>query len=179
MSKKYPSIIYVASVLRYDPDSGFLYWKTRSIDHFTSSRSMKIWNSRYAEKKAGWASEGYVVITLRPYGNIGAHRIAWLLTYGRWPENELDHINHHRSDNRIRNLREATASKNRRNLTGRSDNTSGCLGVTWDKSRNKWKAGIHINGKFIHIGRYKDKEQAISSRKVAEKHYGFHKNHGR
>ena len=43
-----------------------------------------------------------------------AHRVAWLLFYGEWPdpERDLDHINRDRTDNRITNLRLATRSEN-------------------------------------------------------------------
>lgn len=39
-----------------------------------------------------------------------AHRIAWFLYYGKFPDGELDHINRCKTDNRITNLREATRS---------------------------------------------------------------------
>ena len=36
------------------------------------------------------------------------HRLIWLLNTGTWPEDQLDHINGVRDDNRIENLRECT-----------------------------------------------------------------------
>lgn len=47
-------------------------------------------------------------------------------------------------------------------------NTSGITGVTWDKSRNKWKAQIIFKGKNYYLGRYDNKEDAIAARKEAE-----------
>lgn len=49
-----------------------------------------------------------------------------------------------------------------------SNNTSGATGVTWDKSRKKWRAYIRFKGKIYHLGRYADKDEAIAIRKEAE-----------
>ena len=43
-------------------------------------------------------------------------------------------------------------------------NTSGRVGVTWDKQTNKWLAQIQVNGKNIKLGRFKNKEDAIKTR---------------
>ena len=48
----------------------------------------------------------------------------------------------------------------------RSDNTSGCPGVT--KSRNRWKAYISYSGKRYVLGFFASKEEAIAARKCAE-----------
>lgn len=47
-------------------------------------------------------------------------------------------------------------------------NTSGAKGVYWDKSRGKWCASIGFKGKGYHLGRYKEKNDAIKARKQAE-----------
>jgi transcriptional regulator with XRE-family HTH domain len=39
-------------------------------------------------------------------------------------------------------------------------NTSGIKGVSWDKSRQKWKASKKINGKTVNFGRFATKEEA-------------------
>lgn len=49
----------------------------------------------------------------------------------------------------------------------RSNNTSGCPGVSL--SRNKWIAYISVDGKKHTLGRYHSKEDAIAARKEAEK----------
>lgn len=50
-------------------------------------------------------------------------------------------------------------------------NTSGITGVSWDKSRNKWKAEIVFQGKTHFLGRRVNKEDAIKLRKDAEEKY--------
>src|SRR5260221_8009897 len=57
-----------------------------------------------------------------------AHRLAWFMTYGRWPEKQIDHINGNRSDNRIANLREANKAQNNRNNIISKNNKSGYNG---------------------------------------------------
>ena len=52
-----------------------------------------------------------------------------------------------------------------------SNNTSGIKGVYYVKSRNKWNASIGFRGKTIHLGQFKNKEDAIEARKKAELKY--------
>jgi hypothetical protein len=105
------------------------------------------------------------------------HRIVWLMTYGAWPAGQIDHVNGVRDDNRVENLRDVTVTANQQNQHKRSDNTSGVTGVVFD--RGYWIAKIRANGKRIHLGRFKKKEDAAAARKAAELLYGFHPNHGR
>lgn len=51
------------------------------------------------------------------------------------------------------------------------NNKSGCKGVFWEKSRNKWAVYIGFKGQRIFCGRFADKEQAIKARKNAEEKY--------
>lgn len=45
------------------------------------------------------------------------------------------------------------------NQRQQSNNTSGYVGVTWDKRRNKWSARVHIFKRGKHIGYYLNKEE--------------------
>lgn len=76
----------------------------------------------------------------------------------------IDHINRNPLDNRKQNLRICTVFENNQN---QGTNKSGCVGVCWDKSRNKWKVGI---GK-ISLGRFNKFEEAVMARKQAEQKY--------
>lgn len=69
-----------------------------------------------------------------------AHRFAWFLVTGRWPK-ELDHKNGKRSDNRWRNLREATRSKNRANSCVGRNNKLGIKGVRL-QAKGKYEARL-------------------------------------
>ncbi len=59
-------------------------------------------------------SRGYLVISHNKK-SLKAHRVAYALHYGKWPENELDHINRDPLDNRICNLRDANRVLNNLN----------------------------------------------------------------
>ena len=50
-------------------------------------------------------------------------------------------------------------------------NNSGITGVRLDKRRNKWRASITLNQKFIWLGEYADKDDAIKARLLAEAKY--------
>lgn len=76
----------------------------------------------------------------------------------------IDHINRNTLDNRKVNLRNVTRFVNNLN---KSNNTSGCVGVTWDKSKQKWQ--VTIKHKFL--GRFVDFNEAVRVRKEAEELY--------
>lgn len=95
-----------------------------------------------------------------------AHRLAWLYSYGAWPEHQLDHINKDRADNRLCNLRTATNAENAQN-TKRRDNKSGYTGVYKENAR--WKAEIKLNYKTIRLGLFDTPEQAHAAY-LAAKH---------
>ena len=89
----------------------------------------------------------------------------------------VDHINHNSLDNRKFNLRVCTLQQNNKNQKKKSNNKSGVIGISWDKSRRKWCAQIMYNRKHIHLGRFKTKEEAIQARKQAEiEYFGEYRN---
>lgn len=105
-----------------------------------------------------------------------AHRLAWLYMTGKWPKDQIDHINHIRGDNRWVNLREATSYENQRNRPLLRNNKSGINGIRWDK--NRWVVTVGVDGANIHLGRFADKFEAICARKSADNKYDYHPNHG-
>ena len=82
----------------------------------------------------------------------------------------IDHVDRNRSNNRKHNLRQATVSQNNMNSTLRKNN-SGITGVKLDKRYNKWCAFITLNKKYIWLGQYADKDDAIKARLLAEAKY--------
>lgn len=82
-----------------------------------------------------------------------------------------DHHNRNKLDNRGENLVKCTQQENVRNKSMQSNNTSGIIGVSWDKNRNKWLAHITISKKIKNIGRFVNKEDAILARLKAEAKY--------
>ena len=62
------------------------------------------------------------------------------------------------------NCRWADASTQALNKRMMKSNTSGYVGVHWDKSKDKWVASIRINNKPIKIGTFLTKEEAVLAR---------------
>lgn len=116
--------------------------------------------------------DGYIVITIggKKYN---AHRLAWLYVNGYWSENNIDHINRDKSDNRICNLREASHQCNARNSKKRSTNTSGIVGVSFRREIKKWIAQITVNYKNHNLGSFDSKIDAARARWEAEKKHNF------
>jgi hypothetical protein len=104
------------------------------------------------------------------------HRVIWLMTYGNWPDGQIDHVNGVRNDNRIENLRVVSVQDNQRNSHRRVDNTSGATGVF--KEVGGWRARIKVNGKRINLGFFDSFDAAVAARKQSESQFGFHPNHG-
>ncbi len=86
----------------------------------------------------------------------------------------VDHINGVKTDNRRSNLRIATKTQNRVNSRKRDCNTSGYIGVHWDKSRGKWQSAINdTKGGSVYIGRFDDPVVAAHQRdRVARSLFG-------
>ena len=143
-------------LLTYNPMMGEFRWKTNR------SAGVKTGDLAGSVDKRGYVR---VSIDAKLYT---AHRLAWLYTYGRWPETELDHINKTPSDNRIANLRLATRELNTRNVNVRKDSLSGVKGVRWRKLDKRWESRIAIKGKTVTIGRYANIANATQARKIAE-----------
>ena len=109
---------------------------------------------------------GYIQFRFMAH-NLLAHRVAWAIYYGKWPEKQIDHINHIKSDNRINNLRQADHSQNGCNRGLQSNNRSGVPGVHWSSQKEKWFAKIKLNGKSKHLGVFADIEDAANAVKKA------------
>ena len=90
-----------------------------------------------------------------------AHRLAWFYIYGVWPSGQIDHINRNKSDNRLKNLRDCSISENKQNSNVYKCNQTGFKGVF--KKRNRYEAGIKVNGKRIYLGRFISAELAYEA----------------
>ena len=150
-------------VLSYNPDTGLF---KRTSHSKTKQRK---------DKKVGCVRDGYVRIKVYGKG-YSAHRLAFLYMTGSMPD-QVDHINHIRSDNRWENLRAVTNSDNQKNASLRKDNRSGQVGVSWVAT--SWIARINHLGERINLGSFAKFSDAVDARKNAEVLYGFHENHGR
>lgn len=151
------------NILNYDPVTGAFFWKARR----SGAAAL---NSQH--------TEGYL------YGGIMgrkyfAHRVAWAMTHGAWPADQIDHINGDRRDNRAINLRAVRPIENNRNRKLPSNSSTGVIGVFWSNAKGKWRAKITDNGRAVHLGYFVDFASAVAARAAAEASLMFHQNHGR
>lgn len=111
---------------------------------------------------------GYVCSSNEDNKVIRFHRIVMGITDKNL---EVDHINGNQLDNRKKNLRICEHKYNGKNLSLKSNNTSGTPGVWYFKRTNQWIAEIKVNYIKIHLGYFQTKEEAIAARKEAENKY--------
>lgn len=143
---------FVKAAFTYDPETGVIFWK--------------IGGDRIRGKQACvWKNTGkYRAVPFMGL-TIVAHRLAWFLHHGKWPEQVIDHINGVRSDNRIANLRDVSQSINAQNRTAIRVNTkSGYLGVKPNRSskKNPWQAQIRfpLEDRVKYLGCFPTAEEA-------------------
>jgi len=106
---------------------------------------------------AGSLNNGYLQI--RIHGKwFKVHRLVWLIETRGWPDDQIDHINRNKTDNRFTNLRDTSNYVNCLNR-GRISQ-SGVVGVTYDKLNSLWLSQTYINGKSKNLGRYATIEEA-------------------
>lgn len=111
---------------------------------------------------------GYIIGKLKGK-NVSIHRL--IMDFPKGFDVDHKHGEKSRHDNRKSNLRIATESQNCINKNIQSNNTSGCTGVSFDKGKQRWRAEIWFQGKRIHLGWFKDFEDAVAVRKQAEEEY--------
>jgi len=150
------------ALFNYCPKTGALTWRitTGSFkvgqeagtvarnEDYCSYRNVSIFNERYK-----------------------AHRIAWLLQTGSWPEKYIDHIDGDGLNNKWENLRQVSPSQNLVNQKVRSDSASGIKGVSYNKRRSAWQAYINLGRKRKHLGYHETLEEAAAARLAAQQRF--------
>ena len=139
--------------------------RVREVIHYCQHTGVATWRIARGNVKAGavvgWIdAKGYrrVEVDGRRFA---LHRLIWFWMRGEWPIGQVDHENGMRADNRWLNLRDVTHAVNQQNQRLPSaNNTSGYLGVSWDKSRCKWVAQIRVNNHARALGRFDSAENA-------------------
>jgi hypothetical protein len=118
-------------------------------------------NSNKYGKKGEWIERqskpdtyGYIHISIGKK-HYFAHRLIMLAFVGE-SDQQVDHINRIKTDNRFENLRYCTRSENQLNR----ESVDKAKGYYWHKDRNKWEARIRINNKQKYLGRFDKEEDA-------------------
>lgn len=134
-------------ILFYDPSTGIFTWRVARQ------------NIRIGEV-AGDFSGRYVRIKLNQK-SYAAHCLAFLYMTGKWPEDEVDHRDTDKHNNRWLNLRPATRLQNSHNASVmKGKKYSALKGVTWAKGRRKWQANIRVAGRLVHLGYFDSAKEA-------------------
>ncbi len=157
---------FARKTLRYDPETGDLFWRPRTVDMFTglsdrkADQTCRMWNTRYAGQKiAAVDGSGYLQVQFAGLGSHKAHRIIWLIVYGECPK-EIDHIDGDKLNNRLENLRKCDRSQNVWNRKRQKNNTSGFKGVHLHRQTNKWRAMIRVHRIKHDLGLHETPEDA-------------------
>tara|TARA_R110002126_G_scaffold88499_3_gene212068 strand:+ start:735 stop:1241 length:507 start_codon:yes stop_codon:yes gene_type:complete len=149
----------VKKLFYYDAESGMLLWR------YGNKRNVKPWQEAKALN-----GNGYVCVKIQGK-NYPVHRIIWVYVHGTFPEQDIDHKNRIRNDNRLCNLRVVSRTDNCQNISLPSHNKSGHIGVSWFKNHNCWTVYVKVNKKNKWLGYYKNLDDAIAARKAGEKQY--------
>jgi hypothetical protein len=150
---------YVRSILDYDPETGEFRWKVNRGKNHTIS-----------EIAGTTTKAGYRMISIWKVRYL-AHRLAWLMVTNKWPKQQIDHMNHDRSDNRWENLREATPAQNQQNRQAKKPNVL-FKGVHPDtrNPQRPWFAYITVNGQRHMLGYFATPEEAALAYNKAALH---------
>ena len=154
---------YVSGILDYDPETGVFRWRETG-----SGRRINLIAGCKWPKASGVTYISICIDQVVYY----AHRLAYLIMIGEWPDAEIDHINCDGTDNRWVNLRPATAGENKMNRRCQRNNALGIKGVFWDKQRRLWSAEIHTNYRRRILGHFQTVEEAAEAyAKAAAKYH--------
>jgi len=146
---------YLKHHLIYNPETGQVFRK----------RSGKLITSIH--------SGGHLQINLNTGVVKLLHRVIWCYMTGKWPSQQIDHIDGNPKNNKWNNLRLATNTQNSRNSAKPINNTSGYKGVSFVARLNKYRATIMIDRKSLHLGCFSDpKDAAQAYNEAAKKYFG-------
>ncbi len=130
---------YIKANWKYDPETGLV---TGARGHVIGVKTHKGYLNGSVNP---WPEKGTVVV--------GLHRAAWLLMTGEWPDDQIDHIDGDRANNKWSNLREATARQNTHNRRRRDGRVSDLpVGVYQEGGRFMVQRRHH--GKLIYGGTF-------------------------
>lgn len=143
----------IEKILSYDPETGIFTRRIQRSRYFAGERAGRIHHSGYETLKI----EGYYFT---------AHRVAWLLMTGEWPQDDIDHMDRNRTNNRWSNLRAATREQNSRNSIPKKNNSTGIVGVS--EFRGKFIAHISTGGSRVTNKTFRTLKEAVAWRKEME-----------
>lgn len=143
-----PTREIILALLSYDPLTGVFTWRVNRRGHVKAG-----------DVAGHTRPDGYVYVTIDGK-RLYAHRLAYFIMTGTWPEDEIDHVNGDPSYNAWANLRAAFCVENRRNSRTKSNSRSGLKGIVYHKPTNKWHARITVDRKVVPLRYHNTPEEA-------------------
>lgn len=160
-----PSKARLDELLVFNPDTGIITWIVSQGRCKAGDIAGTIWT----QPKSGNKYRQIKIDGIKYW----AHRLARFYYYGDQPI-EVDHANGNSLDNRKENLRASNRKHNTNNCKMPKTNTSGIIGVSYNKRMKLWRAE-YGNKEFIkkHGTRklFKTFEAAVAQRKLWEDQY--------
>lgn len=133
-----PSAVRLNEAFRYDPITGVLTRDGRAV---------------------GWRSGQGRHLSVNIDGvTMPVHVIAWVIMTDEYPDNTIDHANRDGTDNRWRNLREATQSQ--QNANRRCMGESGIRGVR--RQGLLYEASYNDGNGLVRLGKFRDPAEAAA-----------------
>ena len=144
--------------LSYCHITGNIFWTKDKRNKFKGKKVYSLCGSGYLRVKI--------------FGTyLKAHRVAWFLHHGYWPDKLLDHKDGNKKNNSLKNLRCVNSkqnSHNRKTLEGQT-----FKGVDFIPNLSKYRARIYFDNKRLLLGYYHSPEQAaFAYNEAAIKCYG-------
>ena len=159
----------VRELFNYDPETGIV---TRRLPIYAGKNLNRIVCNK-GDNVGSNTLNGYLE-TCVDSCRLLVHRLIFLYVEGFLPEQDIDHINGNKQDNKWCNLRLVSRSCNMLNTPNNISNTSGVKGVSlYKKSRAMvWETYIGINNKRYRLGYYDDFIEAVAHRLSVEQCLG-------
>lgn len=151
---KKPEDCRITDFLRYDAEEGTLRW-TGGAGRGT--------------RRAGYATRrGYRELEFegRAYQE---HRVVWRMMKGVWPEDQIDHRDGNRGNNRIDNLIPCSNAENQQNISSSPKGKNKYVGVYPHKASGGFQARIMKNRKSYKLGLFDTPEEAHEAYKTAKR----------
>jgi len=165
--------ITALEIFNYDPDTGIVRWADHiPRKYFDSDQGYKVVNGRNAGKVIGnMDSGGYLQVRWKNTAYI-LHRIIWLMMTGDWPSEHIDHIDHVRTNNRFKNLRDIPKEHNNAH---KLSNKSGYSDIFYqDRNTNRpWLVQVFSKGKYLTQRSFAELQDAIDHRDAIRKSAGL------
>lgn len=152
-------LLHAKKYYHYDKNTGLVTYK-KLPKNFKRKRIGDV---------VGSISHGYIrtEINNKTYA---MHNIVWLIHYGHFPNQVIDHINGNKSDNRIENLRDCSRRDNSNNLE--MHRLGHLPGTSFSKQHKKWASYINFKNKKIHLKLCKTQKEAhelyLKSKQIIE-----------